>query len=155
MCNLRDNQIYLFKNDLRDNVIIYHYSLWENKNCFIHGRSKFHKNHHTIPVDVLLNEKFSFIFPSNFKVKYVFRFSLKLYSSVAPPSFIYALEASFFLHISPKKGICLITFWSTFLSDGTKVLKALPPLKLPAAHSLTLQPSHSDLWSFDSLDIYM
>ena len=32
-----------------------------------------------------------------------------------------------------------------------KVLKTLGPLKLPAAHSVTLQPSHSVLWSFDTL----
>ena len=40
-------------------------------------------------------------------------------------------------------------FWSHFLT--TKVFKSLAPLRLPAAHSASLQPFPLQEWSFDTL----
>ena len=63
--------------------------------------------------------------------------SYKLYDEKI--SFIYTLKKAFFgwLHFE-------VHFYVTVQS-----LKSANPLKLPTAHSVTLQPSHSELWSFD------
>ena len=83
--------------------------------------------------------KIYFCFPFKFQGKLLyFDFHSKL--DFHFPS--YTLYDEFFsFTYTLKKALWLITLFECTY----KVLKTLGPLKLPAAHSVTLQPSHSEL----------